>query len=135
MTYTLINRHGLVPVLLSLVALAGCEPRARNSPEAAAFYSMIIEFVDAAAQHDTATLRAISYDERALQDAEILRENAPRILRSPSVRLSRPHHVTIKGDTAAVFLIAREDGREEFGTEFRRVGAEWHIVRIGLSPR
>jgi hypothetical protein len=124
----------IVTAMITAVCVLGCSPTVKN-PDARLYYDHIVEFVEATADRDSAQLQKMAFDNRALKDAAVLRKRAPRILGAPRERLGKPYHVTVKGDTAVVFLRADERGEEEFGTEFRRIGDRWRIVRIGFTPR
>jgi hypothetical protein len=48
-----------------------------------------------------------------------LREYHSDVLRAPEEKFGVPHYVTVRGDTAVAMLFVRENGRQEFGAEFR----------------
>lgn len=129
------RKRSAVAAISLVLILAGCKPEVSSDPHAAVFRRMIIAFADAASAGDTATLSNLSLDQAAITDAKRLTEYHSEVLQDPEEKIGHPHYVTLRGDTAIAMLFVQENGRREFGAEFRRVGGEWRIARIGFSPK
>src|SRR4051812_26072231 len=117
------------------LVLGACQAKPSRHPDAGMFRRMILAFAHAAGERDTVALAKMALDSSARADAAVLIRNHAVLLREPEERIGFPHYVTVRGDTAVAMLFVDENGRQEFGAEFRRVGSVWRIARIGFSPK
>lgn len=82
------------------------------------------------------TLSEIALDQRLLlSDADRFRIYHPDIFQPPEKKIGVPHYVTIVSDTAMTLLYVGGDRNQELGAEFRRIGSQWKIVHVGITPK
>lgn len=129
--FTLAPRRWLLPLVLS----AGCAPSPSRHPEAGTLHGITLAFVEAALANDTARLRPMVLDDRAMQDAHRLRQLHRSRLVPVRNAVRPPHWVVVHGDTASAVLYLNGRGEDEFGAGFVRRDGRWLVIRMGLSPR